>query len=80
MVLHFHDPHFQVQRHDVSYSMYARLSFLYLHFIFDLHFVVVVLHFISRFLFHVTGTRPWLLRPVNASTSSPVKASTSSEL
>ena len=39
-------------------------------FIFVLHFVVVVLHFISRLLFHVTGTPPWLLRPVMASTSS----------
>ena len=36
-----------------------------------LHFVVtVVLHFISRLLYHVTGTPPWLLRPVKASTSS----------
>ena len=39
-------------------------------FIFVLHFVVVVLHFISRLLCHVTGTPPWLLRPVKASTSS----------
>ena len=39
-------------------------------FIFVLHFVVVVLHFISRLLFHVSGTPPWLLRLVKASTSS----------
>ena len=39
-------------------------------FIFVLHFVVVVLHFISRLLCHVTGTPPWLLRPMKASTSS----------
>ena len=30
----------------------------------------VVLHFISRLLFHVTGTPPWLLRPVKVSNSS----------
>ena len=41
-----------------------------LHFIFDLYFAVVVLHFISRLLFYVTGSPPWLLRPVKASTSS----------
>ena len=41
-----------------------------LHFIFDLHFIVVVFHFISRLLFHVTGTPSWLLRPVKTSTSS----------
>ena len=40
-----------------------------LHSIFDLHFVVV-LHFISRLLYHVTGTPPWLLRPVKNSTKS----------
>ena len=48
-------------------------SFIFvLHFvvIFVLHFVVAVLHFISRVLCHVTGTPPWFLRPVNASTSS----------
>ena len=35
------------------------------HFIFDL-----VLNFISRLLYRVTGTPPWVLRPVKASTSS----------
>ena len=49
--------------------------------IFGLHFIfvslfcycslfVVFLHFISRLLYHVTGTPPWLLRPVKSSTSS----------
>ena len=38
-------------------------------FIFVLHFVVVVLHFISRLPCHATGTPLWLLRPVKASTS-----------
>ena len=49
--------------------------------IFGLHFIfvssfyccslfVVFLHFISRLLYHVTGTPPWLLRPVKAFTSS----------
>ena len=46
------------------------ISFLYLHFIFDLHCNVVVLHCISRLLFHVNGTPPWLLRPAKVSTSS----------
>ena len=31
---------------------------------------IFVLHFISRLLCHVTGTPPWLLKPVKASTSS----------
>ena len=39
-------------------------------FIFDLHFVVAVLHLISRLLCHVTSTPLWLLRPVKVSTSS----------
>ena len=39
------------------------------YFIFDLHFVVV-LHFVSRLIYRVTSTPPWLLRPVKASTSS----------
>ena len=43
---------------------YSSMSF---HFV-VLHFVVV-LHFISRLLFHVTGAPPWLLRPVKVSTS-----------
>ena len=49
--------------------------------IFGLHFIfvslfcccslfVVFLHFISRLLYHVTGTPPWLFRPVKSSTSS----------
>ena len=33
-----------------------------LHFTFDLDFVAV-LHFVSRLLYHVTGTPPWRLRP-----------------
>ena len=33
-------------------------------------FFVVVSSFISRLAYHVTGTPPWLLRPVKASTSS----------
>ena len=33
-------------------------------------FFVVVSSFISRLVYHVTGTPPWLLRPVKASTSS----------
>ena len=32
--------------------------------------LLLYLHLISRLLYHVTGTRPWLLRPVKASTSS----------
>ena len=39
------------------------------HFIFDLHFIAV-LHFVSRLLYHIIGTPPWLLRPLKASTSS----------
>ena len=53
-----------------SFHFCVFISFLYLHFIFDLHFVVIVLHFISKLLFHVTGTPPWLFRPVKVSTSS----------
>ena len=57
-------PHRRFFIHFLS-SIYCCSSF-----IFVLHFVVVVLHFISRLLFHVTDTPPWLLRPVKASTSS----------
>ena len=39
------------------------------YFNFDLHFVII-LHFVSRLLYHVTSTPPWLLRPVKTSTSS----------
>ena len=39
-------------------------------FIFVIHFVVVVFHFISRLLCHVTGTSPWLFRPAKTPTSS----------
>ena len=32
--------------------------------------LLLYLHLISRLLYHVTGTPPWLLRPMKASTSS----------
>ena len=51
------------------FLLYLHFAVGVLHFIFDLHFVVVV-HFISRLLCHVTGTPPWLLWPMKASTSS----------
>ena len=46
------------------------LVFIYLHL--SMFFILLV-HLISRLLYHVTGTPPWLLRPV-------MKVSTSSEL
>ena len=59
-----------------SEGFFALLLFIFsLHVIFVPSFYccslfVVFLHFISRLLYHVTGTPPWLLRPVKAFTSS----------
>ena len=45
------------------------LFFIYLHL--SMFFILLLhLHLISRLLCHVTGTLPWLLRPVKTSTSS----------
>ena len=43
------------------------LLFIYLHL--SMFFILLV-HLISRLLCHVTGTPPWLLRPMKVSTSS----------
>ena len=45
------------------------LFFIYLHL--SMFFILLLyLHFISRLLYHVTGTPPWFLRSVKGSTSS----------
>ena len=46
------------------------LFFMYLHLSMFFILLVLYLHLISRLLCHVTGTPPWLLRPVKVSTSS----------
>ena len=46
------------------------LFFIYLHLLMFLILLVLYLYLISRLLCHVTGTPPWLLRPVKVSTSS----------
>ena len=46
------------------------LFFMYLHLSMFFILLVLYLHLISRLLCHVTGTPPWLLRPVKAATSS----------
>ena len=44
--------------------------FIYLHLSMFFILLVFYLHLISRLLCHVTGTPPWLLRPVKVSTNS----------
>ena len=46
------------------------LLFIYLHLPMFFILLVLYLHLISRLLYYVTGTPPWLLRPVKVSTSS----------
>ena len=46
------------------------LFFIYLHLSMFLLLLVLYLHLIFRLLCHVTGTSPWLLRPMKVSTSS----------
>ena len=46
------------------------LFFIYLHLLMFFILLVLYLYLISRLLCHVTGTPPWLLRPVKVSTSS----------
>ena len=52
----------------------ALITSLYLHFVATLYlsffFILFFLHFVSRLLYHVTDSPPWLHRPVKASTSS----------
>ena len=53
-----------------SFILLLLLFFIYLHLLMFFILLVLYLYLISRLLCHVTGTPPWLLRPVKVSTSS----------
>ena len=53
-----------------SFILLLSLFFIYLHLLMFFILLVLYLYLISRLLCHVTGTPPWLLRPVKVSTSS----------
>ena len=54
----------------LSFILLLSLFFIYLHLLMFFILLVLYLYLISRLLCHVTGTPPWLLRPVKVSTSS----------